>query len=99
MSGEDYENEPFERTQKRVTERLGKLPSYRQWYQETFNRRAPQGEYGGMEPFKLRGMSSKQEQALRSLAREYGFKNMRGFNKYMEGAHVDYYDLIKVASP
>jgi len=53
----------------------------------------------GMQPFSLKGTTTSQEQALRDLAKEVGFKDMRGFNKWMQAANITYYDLIKVASP
>jgi hypothetical protein len=53
----------------------------------------------GMQPFSLKGTTAAQEQALRDLASQSGFKSMRGFNKWMEAADLTYYDLIKVASP
>lgn len=52
-----------------------------------------------LKPFSLKGATANQEQALRNLAAQSGFKTMRGFNKWMEAAHINYYDLIKVASP
>lgn len=53
----------------------------------------------GLQAFKLKGTTQNQEQALRSLAKQVGFENMRGFNKWMESADMTYYDLIKIASP
>lgn len=52
-----------------------------------------------LKPYSLKGTTERQEQALRTLAEQVGFKNMRGFNKWMEAADVTYYDLIKIASP
>jgi hypothetical protein len=37
-----------------------------------------------------------QEAVLRLFAVNVGFKNLRGFNKYMESMDWDYYDVIKL---
>lgn len=52
-----------------------------------------------MEPYRLEGMTTAQEDALRTLAAQSGFKDLRGFANWMRAAALTYYDLIKVASP
>lgn len=54
---------------------------------------------GKLEAYSLRGSSQAQQTALRELAGQYGFENLRGFNRWMEHAELTYYDLIKIASP
>lgn len=85
--------------QRRIQTKLNQFEGFREWHKETFGQYPDKNDVGGLQAFSLRGTTAKQEQALRGLAKEYGFDDMRGFNKFMEGAHVDYYDLIKVASP
>lgn len=82
-----------------VREKVSSFPAFRKWYQSTFGKETEWESATGMQPFSIKGTTAKQEQALRGLAKEYGFEDLRGFNKFMEAAHVDYYDLIKVASP
>lgn len=52
-----------------------------------------------LEPFTLKNSTQSQEQAIRDLARQAGFKDLRGFHNWMKAADITYYDLIKVASP
>lgn len=47
--------------------------------------------------FKIEFATPKQEEVIRRFAAEQGFKNLRGFNKYMESRDWDYYDVIKVS--
>lgn len=96
---EDLEDFGLVQRQREIQTKLGKLGSYRTWYQETFARYPEKTDESALLPFSIKTASAKQEQAIRSLAKEYGFDDLRGFNKFMEGAHVNYYDLIKVASP
>lgn len=99
MSNEDLEDFGLIQRQRQIQSKLGKLKGYRDWYQTTFNRELDKSDVGEFQPYSLKGTTMKQEQALRDLAKDYGFENMRGFNNYMKGADVTYYDLIKVASP
>jgi hypothetical protein len=47
--------------------------------------------------YKIGYATTGQEEALREFAREQGFKNLRGFNKFMESLNWDYYDVLKVS--
>lgn len=47
--------------------------------------------------YKIGYATKGQEEVLREFARQQGFKNLRGFNKYMESKDWDYYDVIKVS--
>ena len=64
-----------------------------------FQAQLEQEARGKLEPYSLKESSKEQQEALRGLAGQYGFKNLRGFNKWMEKVELDYYDLIKIASP
>ena len=52
-----------------------------------------------LQPFSLKGASRKQQEAIRSMAQQVGFKDLRGFSSWLKHVELDYYDLIKVASP
>jgi hypothetical protein len=41
--------------------------------------------------------TTSQEQAIREFARQQGFENLRGFNKWMEKKDWDYYDVLRVS--
>lgn len=58
---------------------------------------SPQAE--GIQAFTIRGMSDAQELAIREYARTQDFKDLRGFHMYMKSEELDYYDIIKIASP
>jgi hypothetical protein len=47
--------------------------------------------------YKIGFATQGQEEVIREFARQQGFKNLRGFNKYMESKDWDYYDVIKVS--
>jgi hypothetical protein len=47
--------------------------------------------------FKIGYATKGQEDIIREFASQQGFKNLRGFNKYMESKDWDYYDVIKVS--
>jgi hypothetical protein len=53
---------------------------------------APYGEW-----YKIGNATTGQEKVIREFARRQGFKNLRGFNKWMEKKGWDYYDVIKVS--
>lgn len=71
----------------------------KEWFEGLFEEEIEEKETFKMQAYKLQGMTAKQEDALRTLAQQVGFKDMRGFNSWMEAADLTYYDLIKVASP
>lgn len=50
-------------------------------------------------PFSLYKATQNQTAAIRFLAQQVGFENLRGFWKWVEVAKLTYYDLIKIASP
>jgi len=52
-------------------------------------------EYGTW--YKIGFATKGQEDIIRKFASQQGFKNLRGFNKYMESKDWDYYDVIKVS--
>lgn len=52
-----------------------------------------------LEAFSLRTATGAQNKAIRSLAEQVGFDDLRGFWKWLQSADLDYYDLIKIASP
>jgi hypothetical protein len=54
---------------------------------------------GKLEAYSLKTSSEKQQTAIRALALDYGFVNLRGFASWMKAVGLDYYDLIKIASP
>jgi hypothetical protein len=64
-----------------------------------FQEKLKQLEFSGLQAYSIKGTSKSQETALRELAGEYGFDDLRGFNKFLENARLNYYDLIKIASP
>lgn len=82
-------------------------PNRSSWYQETIEyyvNRNERLEAAGeptpnMEPFKLGKATQKQQDAIRGLAEMLGYKDLRGFWRYLENAEMTYYDLIKIASP
>ena len=67
-------------------------------YQD-LNKELDQRGYEGLQPYSLKGSSQAQEEALRSMAKQSGFENLRGFSSWLKASHLDYYDLIKIASP
>lgn len=69
------------------------------WYVKLYKAEKEEWELGRIQPYKIEGMTEKQEEALRTLAEQSGFKNLRGFASWMKAADLDYYDLIKIASP
>lgn len=52
-------------------------------------------EYGKW--YKIGFATGGQEEVIRDFARQQGFKNLRGFNRWMESKDWDYYDVIKVS--
>ena len=46
--------------------------------------------------FKIGATTTAQEENIREYARGQGFKNLRGFWKWMESRDWDYYDIIKI---
>lgn len=52
-----------------------------------------------LQAFSLRGSTASQQEALRTLAYQSGFTNMQGFANWIKEAGLNFYDLIKVASP
>lgn len=42
------------------------------------------------------GATTAQAEAIREVAREMGFKDLRGFNTFMKSMDIDYYDIIKI---
>lgn len=72
---------------------------YEDWHVKLFEADEEKPEKPKMQPFSLFGMTEKQEKAIRDLAVQVGFKTLRGFNKWIAAAMINYYDLIKIASP
>lgn len=52
-----------------------------------------------LKPFSIAKATDAQEAAIRGLATQAGFETLRGFWSWVKSAALDYYDLIKVASP
>lgn len=69
------------------------------WHIKLYEQEEQETQHARMQPFTIKGMTSKQEDAIRDLAEDAGFKNLRGFASWMKSADVTYYDLIKIASP
>lgn len=47
--------------------------------------------------YKIGFATKGQEDVIREFARQQGFKDLRGFNKFMESKDWDYYDVLKVS--
>ncbi len=75
------------------------MSNYEDWHVKLFEQEEEELKHARMEPYRLEGMTEAQEEALRSLAYQSGFANLRGFANWMRAADLTYYDLIKVASP
>lgn len=52
-----------------------------------------------IQPFNLSKATSLQKDALRDLAVQSGFKDLRGYANWLKAANLNYYDIIKIASP
>lgn len=52
-----------------------------------------------IQAYNLSQATASQRDALRGLAQQMGYKNLRGFANWLRAADLDYYDIIKVASP
>ena len=69
------------------------------WYQEVLKEMTRAPEEPQLEPFSIRHATEAQEEAIRGLADQAGFKDLRGFWAWVKSADLDYYDLIRIASP
>lgn len=75
------------------------MTAKRDWIQEIFDERGEVKRPEGLEPFAIRKATASQEEAIRGLAAQAGFEDLRGFWAWTKSADLDYYDLIKIASP
>jgi len=73
--------------------------SHKGWIQKDFGDAPQTFNKAELQPFSIRETTGSQEAAIRSLATQAGFKDLRGFWSWVRSAGLDYYDLIKVASP
>lgn len=48
-----------------------------------------------LQPYTIGGATEAQEAAIREMAAELGFENLRGFHMYMKSRDLDYYDIIR----
>ena len=69
------------------------------WYQELLADKPEPEPKHKLEPFHLYKATTRQTGAMRELAREWGFKDLRDFRKFMMEVDKTYYDIIKMASP
>lgn len=72
---------------------------YEDWHVKIFEAGEAEIEKVNIQAFKLRTATAIQKEAIMFLAAQVGFKDLRGFWKWIEAAHLTYYNLIKVASP
>lgn len=69
------------------------------WYQAIIGPEGKDVPEHELLPFHLHKATTKQTGAMRELAREWGFKDLRDYRAFMREVGLDYYDLIKMASP
>jgi hypothetical protein len=69
------------------------------WANQLFSKELVERAGGNIGTYKLGKRSELQEQAVREFAINQGFSNLRGFNKWMENAELNYYDILKIQSP
>lgn len=72
---------------------------YEDWHVKLFEQELGERAGGNLQPYTIREASGKQELAIRSFAFEQGFTDLRGFHMWMKSMDIDYYDIIKIASP
>jgi hypothetical protein len=72
---------------------------YESWHVKIFEAGEADVERANLQAFSLRTATEKQVEAIRTMARQSGFEDLRGFWKWMQAADLTYYDLIKIASP